>query len=73
MGIKDKVYEQINSSTRLKTRLALDMGKSVYTISKWILEKSDNLTKIDALKIIAEELEIPMEELLEEESIGTLK
>lgn len=68
MRIKVKALTEINGSTRLKTRLALELSKSVYTVDRWLLENMDNspLTTAKALQVIREETGLKDSQILEE-------
>lgn len=67
MKIKSKVLAKIDGSTTLKTQLALALGKSVFSIQRYIDNNDDSLTKASALKAIREELGLKNEQILEEE------
>ena len=65
MKLTNKAKNLIKKNTRLKNRLALALDCSGFTIERWLKDNSDNLTKAIALEIIAEELELPMDEVLD--------
>jgi predicted site-specific integrase-resolvase len=66
MKLTDKAKEAINSNTRLKNRLALEFGCSVFTIKRWIDIGEVRLIAPPSTKIITEETELSIEEILEE-------
>jgi hypothetical protein len=66
MKLTDKAKAAINSSTRLKNRLALQFDCSVFTIKRWIDEGEVRLTAPSATIIIKEETGLTIEEMLEE-------
>lgn len=68
MRIRKKALLTINESTRLKTRLALELDKSVASVSRWISENSENnpLTTAKALQIIRDETGLEDSQILEE-------
>lgn len=68
MRLSDKAIIAIKESTRLKTRLALAMNRSVYTIDVWLKDNSDDLTKAAALAVIREETGLTDSEILENET-----
>lgn len=67
MILSEQAINNIKSHTRCKTRLALEMGKSIYTITKWIQTNDDNLTKAAALKVIREETGMLNSQILEKD------
>lgn len=67
MRITQKALKEIKSDTRIKTLLALELNKSVYTITRWIEDNDDNLTKAAALKVIRKETGLKDREILEAE------
>lgn len=68
MRIQEQALLTINSSVRLKTVLALELGKAVATVSRWISENTENspLTTAKALQIIREETGLEDSQILEE-------
>lgn len=68
MRLTQKAIRSFAGATKLKTRLALEMGKSVYTVDRWVLENEDNgfLTTAKAVQVITEETELESSEVLEE-------
>lgn len=69
MKLRETIRREVKSNQRLKARLALVFGKSVFTIERWISENEANgdLTKAAALDIIREELDLTDGEILETE------
>lgn len=65
MRISLKAIDRIKPDTRIKTMLALALNRSVYTITKWIDENDDNLTKAAALEVIRKETGLTDSEILE--------
>lgn len=53
-------------TTKAKTRIALEMDCSVYTVDRWIKENEDNgdLTKASVVKLLSEELEMSEDKIL---------
>lgn len=68
MTIAEQILNKLKDNTRLKSMLALEMNKSIYTVQGWITENAADgpLTKIKALRIIASELGQDVDELLED-------
>ena len=68
MRIQEQALSKINSSVRLKTVLALELSKSVATVSRWISDNTDNnpLTTAKALQLIREETGLEDSQILEE-------
>lgn len=73
MILTEKAKELID--TRTKTRIALAMNKSVYSVAKWIKDNDPNgpLTTTAAVQIISEETGIPVNEVLEAEPVEALQ
>lgn len=55
-------------TTKAKTRIALEMGCSAYTVDRWIKDNENNsdLTKSRSVQIISEETELEISQILEE-------
>ena len=68
MKLKQAAIDRIKVNTRIKNLLALALDRSVYTVTRWIEDNDDNLTKAAALKIIREETGLSDEDILEMES-----
>lgn len=68
MKIRKRILKVIKRNNRIKSLLALEFGKSIYTIERWIDINDDCLTKAASLKIIREEtgLGLTDAEILEE-------
>lgn len=66
MKLTNKALEKINGSPELKTLLALELKKSVYTIQKYINGNDDELTKASVLNLIQEKTGLAQEEILTE-------
>lgn len=64
--LSGKAIEEVKKNTRLKTRLALAMDVSVYTIDRWLKDNSDDLTKAASLQVIKEETGLDDSEILED-------
>lgn len=73
MRLSLTAIETIKPDTRLKTLLALELGKSVYTITKWLNDNDDNLTKAAALKVIRDYTGLTDQQILETELEGATK
>lgn len=71
MKLTIKALEAIKGNTRLHNLVALEFGKSVYTVSRWISENDDNgpLTTAKAVQIIQKESALKKAEILEESSV----
>lgn len=71
MRLTSKAIESVKRNTRLKNRLALELGKSGYTVERWISENEGNgmLTTAKSVQLILEETGMANEEILEEEAI----
>jgi len=71
MRLTTKAIENFKDKTRLKTRIALEMGKSVYSVDRWIDVNESNgpLTTARVLQLIQEETELLEAEILEDESV----
>lgn len=69
MKLTSKAITEIKKNTRLKNRLALELGKSGYTVERWISENENNgmLTTAKSVQLIIEETEMVQDEILEEE------
>lgn len=68
MRLTQKTLDIIRADTRIKNLLALELGRSVYTVQRWIEGNSDDLTKAAALKIIREEIGLSDKDILEEDT-----
>lgn len=70
MKLSYKAIQAITTKTR--TRLALDMNCSVYTVDRWINDNEENgdLTKSKCIQIISEETGLQNSEILEEEVVS---
>lgn len=66
MKLTDKAVTEVKDNKRLRTRLALELNRTDYTIIRWLDENSDNglLTTAGAIKIIKEETDLLEEEIL---------
>lgn len=53
-------------TTKARTKIALAMDCSVYTVDRWIKENEDNgdMTKASVVKILSEELEMDESKIL---------
>lgn len=65
MKIKKKILEKVNDSTLIKTQLALALGKSVFTVQRYVDDNDDNLTKASALAVLRKELKLTESQILE--------
>jgi transcriptional regulator with XRE-family HTH domain len=71
MKINNEVIKEIRKSDTALIRLITGLGIKYSTLYKWLQNKDDNdLTKVKAIKIIANELNIPEEGIVTED--GTL-
>lgn len=64
MKLSKKAIEAM--TTKARTRIALEMDCSVYTVDRWIKENEDNgdLTKASVVKLLSEELEMDEDKIL---------
>lgn len=71
MKLTSKALAEIKKNTRLKNRLALELGKSGYTVERWISENEGNgmLTTAKSVQLILEETDLDSSEVLEEEIV----
>lgn len=71
MKITRHGLDELARSTKAKTRLAYELGKSVHTVELWIKKNKVNgpLTSAGALQVIKEELEVSDSEILEEDKV----
>lgn len=69
MRLTKKAIDAI--TTKAKTRIALEMGCSAYTVDRWIKDNEPNgdLTKSKSVQIISEETELENSEILEESEV----
>lgn len=65
MKLTTKAIDAIKENTRFKTRLALAMDCSVFSVERWIKGNLDDLTKAKVLDMIMEETGLSMEEILD--------
>lgn len=70
MKLTKTALEAVKDSTRCKTRLALALDCSVFTIDRYIGTNSDNLTKAAALEVIQEETGLSDEQILDRVECG---
>lgn len=68
MILKNEIIEMMRKNTRIKVRLAYELKTSYPSVRRWMFENkpNGNLTTIKAVQIISEELQIPMQSILEE-------
>lgn len=68
MKLTTKAIAEIKKNQRLKNRLALELGKSGYTVERWISENEENgmLTTAKSVQLILEETELDNSTILEE-------
>jgi len=67
MKVNIEVVEKVKFSNRAKARLMYEFDVSEQTVSRWLDNKTNGeLTRVKAVKIIAEELAIPEESILTE-------
>lgn len=61
-------------TTKTKTRLAMELNCSVYTVAAWIKENRENgmLTTAKALQVIREETGLDDQQILEDEKESEL-
>lgn len=62
--LKDEILEAIRKSSQIKNRLQLELDKSYPTLNRWLKTNDDNLTKVQVLNIVSDELGIAKDELL---------
>lgn len=67
MKLTHKAIHEFKRNSRLKSRLALELDCSIYTLARWIKENQPNndLTKAIALDVIREETGLLDSEILE--------
>lgn len=68
MRLTDKAKQRINKSIRSKLALALDCTE--FTIIRYVNDNSDNLTKAAALKVIKKETGLKESEILTENVVS---
>lgn len=64
--IRQEVLEQIKASSKTRNRLAYEFDVHSATIMRWIDENNIMLTTAMALRIISEELNMQMSDILTE-------
>lgn len=64
--LKNQTLDAIKGSVRLQNKLQLALGKSWFTIQRYVKTNDAKLTTVTALSIISEETGIPQQELLEQ-------
>lgn len=64
--LKNQTLDAIKGSVRLQNRLQLALGKSWFTIQRYVKSNDAKLTTITALNVISEETGIPTNELIEQ-------
>lgn len=67
MKIKKNVLAKVHESPAVKKKLMSALNVSAPTISRYIDENDDNLTKAASLKIIGEYFNLTTEQILSEE------
>lgn len=70
MRIKNDVLLKVADSAKCKDLLEAALGVSQPTISRYVADNHDNLTKAAALKVIGEYFNLSNEEILESENIA---
>jgi hypothetical protein len=68
MKLSLKAINAFKGNNKLRNRLALELGCSVYTVDRWLKDNHDNgdLTKAKSLQVIREETNLVDSEILEE-------
>lgn len=67
MKINEDILRRIKTSNKVKARLCYEFDVSAQTVYRWLSNEPDGyLTRYRAVKIIAEELNIPPEKILTE-------
>jgi len=71
MKLTKKALEVLKGYTRLQNLVALEFGKSVYSVARWISENDENgmLTTAKAVQLIKQESELKDAEILEESEV----
>jgi predicted transcriptional regulator len=69
MKLSKRVSEMVKTSTRTKTRVALALGVSSFTVDRYLDRDSDNLTKAAAMQIIREETGLADDQILEQDTV----
>lgn len=62
--IKPEIIEAVKKSLTIKNRLQFELHISYVTLKRWLANNSKGLTNAATLKIIGEELNMSIEELL---------
>lgn len=68
MKIRKQILEKVADSYGCRKQLMTALGVSAPTMSRYIQDNDDNLTKAASLKVIGEYFNLPAEEILEEEN-----
>lgn len=71
MKLTRKVIDLIRKDNRLKAMLALQEGKSIHTIERWLIENDDTLTKAAILQTIKTELKLSDKQILEPTKVAS--
>lgn len=70
MKIRKLVLLAIRGSGELKKKLMAALDISQPTLSRFLSDNDENLTKAAALKVIREELDLSDDEILEEDTVN---
>ena len=65
MTIKQPILDMIKTNKELKNKLIYKLNISSATLQRWLKDNSDNLTKYEALEIIASELNYKVSDLVQ--------
>lgn len=67
MRLKQKIVLKIKGMPRIPTRIAYEINISIQTAYRWIAQNKENgdLTRLKILQILSEELNVPIDDLLE--------
>lgn len=66
MKIRKEVLEKVSDSQGCKKRIKEALGVSDPTMSRYLQDNDENLTKAASLKVIGEYFNLEMEEILDE-------
>jgi hypothetical protein len=66
--LSKKAIEALKASESMKGRIAEALGRSVYTVNRWMYDNDVMLTTATALQIIREETGLTDDEILQKES-----
>lgn len=68
MKLSKKAKKSLKSE-QVKMKIALDLGKSLGSIKRWIFLNDDSLTKLNVIKAIKTHTGLSQEEIFETETV----